>query len=351
MLVWLLALAGEGLRAADAVPAAPPPVGLALGETNGLGPRLQCAAPVHDFGQVTGGEVARHEFVFTNVGDGVLEVREVRSSCGCTTAGTWSRQVEPGQSGSIPIELHTEDVSGLLEKPLTVVCNDPFQPEVTLLVRCTVWRPIEVLPSAAVFKVFPDAVTNAFATVRIVNNLESPLVLSAPESNHRALAADLSTNRAGSEFQLIIRAVPPVAPGNVFGRITLRTSAPEVPRLEIPVFALIQEAVSATPSQITLPAGPLPLGLTQVVLMRGAWTNAFKVSAPAVNAAGVGVELKETEAGRCFTVTLTFPTGFALAATQQVVLRAASNHPQFPIVSVPVVQQARPAPGFPPHSP
>jgi len=60
-------IAGEG------TPVPPPAPAFGLAETNDTRPSIQFAAPVHDFGQVTGGEVARHAFVFTNAGGSLLE--------------------------------------------------------------------------------------------------------------------------------------------------------------------------------------------------------------------------------------------------------------------------------------
>ena len=79
---------------------------------SGSGPRIQFATPVHDFGRIKGGEVVKYTYVFTNAGQQVLEVTAVQASCGCTTAGDWSRQVEPGQTGSIPIEFNSGSFNG-----------------------------------------------------------------------------------------------------------------------------------------------------------------------------------------------------------------------------------------------
>ena len=57
------------------------------------GPRIEFATDVFNFGKVSSGEVARR-FVFTNVGDATLEIKDVRLGCGCTTADSWDKQVK-----------------------------------------------------------------------------------------------------------------------------------------------------------------------------------------------------------------------------------------------------------------
>lgn len=166
---------------------------------SGAGPRIQFATPVHDFGQIKGGEVAKYTYLFTNAGQQLLEVTAVQAACGCTTAGDWSRQVEPGQTGRIPIEFNSGSFNGQVAKSITVTCNDPTQPTVALQLKATIWRPIDVTPQFAVLNLTSESPSNA-TTVRIVSKEESPLTVFAPESSNSAFAADLKTNRPGKEF-------------------------------------------------------------------------------------------------------------------------------------------------------
>ena len=61
------------------------------GDTNS-GPRIQFSELIHDFGKVDSGTVITNEYVFTNAGNRLLEVREVRPGCGCTAAASCSRR-------------------------------------------------------------------------------------------------------------------------------------------------------------------------------------------------------------------------------------------------------------------
>ena len=133
---------GEIASASVANPASsitPSPTPTLLSATAGLtpaaggsGPKIQFATPVYDFGQIKGGEVVKYTYVFTNAGDRVLELANVAASCGCTTAGEWTRQIEPGKTGSIPIQFNSGSFGGQVAKTITVTCNDPNQPTVTL---------------------------------------------------------------------------------------------------------------------------------------------------------------------------------------------------------------------------
>jgi hypothetical protein len=214
---------------------------------------------------------------------------------------------------------------------------------VILQLKATIWKPIEVTPQVASLNLTMESPSNA-TMVRIVSNEESPLTLSAPESNNRAFAAELRTNQPGKEFELIVKTVPPLPAGNVQGQITLKTSSTNVPVINVTAWANVQQTVMVTPSQITLPPAPLVNTMPSIVSIRNSGTNALALTEPTVNAKGVDVQLKELQPGRYFTLTVTFPAGFKIAQGEKVELSVKSNHPLFPIIKVPILQLSRPVP-------
>ena len=62
---------------------------------------MQFATPLYDFGRMKAGDPVKYTYLFTNTGDRLLLLNSVQPQCGCTTAGDWTKQVEPGQTGSI----------------------------------------------------------------------------------------------------------------------------------------------------------------------------------------------------------------------------------------------------------
>src|SRR5216117_834423 len=129
-LVMLLIVAGtfggiaSCLAQADN-PAAPAGTKSAAGAPETSGPKIEFATPIFDFGKVSSGELVRHDFVFTNTGGAILEITDVRPGCGCTTAGTWDHQVNPGKTGVIPLQFNSANFDGKVTKSATVTCNVP----------------------------------------------------------------------------------------------------------------------------------------------------------------------------------------------------------------------------------
>lgn len=320
--------------------------------TNAIGPRIAFDSIVYDFGKAIAGTQVRHEFLFTNTGDATLEISGVYPGCGCTTAGAWTRQVEPGKTGVIPLQFNTEHYAGqTVTKIATVACNDKNQSAVRLEIKGTVWKPIDVSPQVAVLNIIADAPSNAPAVVRIVSSLDEPITLSELHSSNPAFAAELKTIQPNKEFQLVIRTVPPLGQGNVQGTITIKTSSTKVPTIEVTALAVVQSAIVVSPPQILVPAGPLPSAFTCVVMIRNNGAEPLTLSEPAVSADGVQIQMKEIQPGRQFMVTSTFPVGFQMESGREAGLGIKTSHPQYPVLNVPVRQTSRPVLPRPPIVP
>ncbi len=305
------------------------------------GARIQFAELSHDFGRIDSGAVMKHEFVFTNVGAATLEISEVRPGCGCTTAGSWDRRVEPGKTGRIPLQFNSSGFSGSISKGATVTCNDVTQSNVYLTVKGNVWRPIEATPQSAYFNISDEAPTNTTRLIRIVNNTESNVTLEDPVCTNRAFRAELRTVKPGKEFELAVTVQPPFDLPRPQATVTVKTSLTNAPLLSIPAYAYIQPAVSVIPSQLMLPAGPLKSALQPSVTIRNSGTNTLTLSDASVNLEGATVSIKEVQPGRVYTLSLNVPAGLQLQPAQKVVASVKSNHPRFPLLQVPVFQSAR----------
>ena len=325
------------------------PPATAAATTNAVGPKIQFASPVYDFGRVRAGDPAKFTYVFTNTGDALLVLNTVQPQCGCTAAGEWTKQVEPGKTGNIPIQFNTAAYNGMVLKQITVTCNVTTQSMLFLQLKGTVYKPYDVNPQIAVFNLAPDADT-ASMVLTITNNMEEPLLLSAPEVNNPIFAAQLITNVLGKGYQVKLTIVPPLpAMGSAQGHMTLKTSWSNTPTIPVTLVANIQPAVMVTPPSIMLPPGPLAAGLTNsVAIQNNTATNVLTLSEPKVNAEGVGVEIREHQPGKSYSAMLGFPQGFEVPAGQQIEFSVKTGNPKFPEVKVPVRQMARPPGQVPP---
>lgn len=339
------AMHGMGQTPFDAGPPVPasPDASSATPVAEAPAPRIHFAAPIHDFGRVVVGTVLRHDFYFTNTGTAPLEISNVHASCGCTTAGEWSRRVEPGQFGVLPVQLNTAGFQGMVIKTVTLTCNDPRQPNVTLQLRANLWMPIEMNPRYATLRANVERFSEARAVVQILNHEEAPLRLQPPSSNNPLLKAEVVERVPGREFELVITPAGLAPTGNAQAVISIPTSSTNLPVLNLTALVLLDPVVTVAPPFIQLGPGPLPNPQTVEVSVMNQGTNRLQLSDVAVNHTNVTVEVQETKPGEYFRLQLHFPAGFLLAPGEVLALTARTSHPQHPMVRVPIAQVRTPA--------
>ena len=339
---------GPAPIAAQPIPTSP----TAAPVTPGSVPKIQFAEPIHDFGTVNAGDVRRADFVFTNTGTALLEVTEVRPTCGCTTAGAWSKTVEPGQTGTIPLQLNTANFQGPVVNFVTVVCNDPTQANLQLQLKANIWKPMDVMPNFVMFNLNSESQTGEVRVVKITNNTPQPIEVSPPESGNPAFRAELKTIEAGKVFELHVFPKAPFNPGTVQGTITAKTTSTNMPVISITALAMVQPPVVAVPAQVYLPPGPLANQTPVTVLIQNNTADVITVSDAAVSLDNVQIQVRETQPGKVFSVNLTFPQGFELPAGRPATLTLKTSHARVPTITVPVVQPPRPTQVFsPPGTP
>ena len=176
-------------------------------------PKIKFKETTWDFGKIKQGEVASHEFVFTNEGDDTLTIEKVSTSCGCTAALASERSLPPGKNGKIEVKFDSRGYGGQVGKVIYVQSNDPKQPQQPLEIKADV----EVPPSAKIeiepynydagLMVEGDELR---ANLKIMNRGELELRV---EFNHRSATYDIGGKPApaplkipaGKEVDVVVR--------------------------------------------------------------------------------------------------------------------------------------------------
>ncbi len=322
-------------------PPAAPATATPPAQPNSSGAHAQFANPIYDFGKAQAGELVKYSFIFTNVGDQTLEVTAVQPSCGCTTAGDWTHNVQPGQTGTIAVQFNSANFNGQVFKTISVTSNDKQRPVNVLQLKGTVWKPIELIPQYTLINVPPDS-TSASASIKILNHGNDPLTVSSLECTPKTFSVTLTTNTPGQDYTVTLNSAIELNIGNIQGKVTLKTSSTKTPNLEIPFWVNVQPAVNVAPPRITLPQTPLKAKAPVTLTIQNNTTNTLALSGAAVNIPGVDVELKEVQAGRLFSAVVTFPEGYNPPVGQPVEVTFKSNQRRMPEVKVPVLSFPRP---------
>jgi hypothetical protein len=76
---------------------------------------------MHDFGHVQAGTVIDHTFILDNPGQDTLRIEKVQTTCGCTVAGTDSREIPSLGTVEMPVTLETKGRAGDLTQSIMVL--------------------------------------------------------------------------------------------------------------------------------------------------------------------------------------------------------------------------------------
>jgi len=80
-------------------------------------------AVVYNFGQMPYGSTISHVFTFKNISGNPVAIKDVGTTCGCTTSGYSKEPVAPGKTGSVTAKYDSSRL-GAFNKTLTVMIND-----------------------------------------------------------------------------------------------------------------------------------------------------------------------------------------------------------------------------------
>lgn len=129
------------------------------------GPKITFEKTEHDFGTIDKGDKVTHEFKFTNSGDAVLEISDVKASCGCTTVKPDKASYQPGEAGVIPVTFNSSRFSGNISKTVTVTSNDSDEPKKVIRIKTFIATELDIKPN---FVSIPDVPRNDDVVTREV---------------------------------------------------------------------------------------------------------------------------------------------------------------------------------------
>ncbi len=103
-------------------------------------PRIDYNSRTFDFKEIPEGQTVEYTFIVMNKGNRDLIIRSVTASCGCTTGKPASNTIAPGATTELKVSFDSHDKTGIQNKIITIVSNDPEQATTLLRVIGTVKR-------------------------------------------------------------------------------------------------------------------------------------------------------------------------------------------------------------------
>lgn len=107
-------------------------------QVHAAAPKISVTPEVHDFGMIESGDKVTVKFAVTNEGDAELVIKDINTSCGCTAVITSAKNIAPGGRAEVEAIFDSAGHTGKVSKTVTIVSNDPQQPQKDLTITGTV---------------------------------------------------------------------------------------------------------------------------------------------------------------------------------------------------------------------
>lgn len=93
---------------------------------------------IWDFGKAREGSVLRHTFIFSNKSRNALNIKSVRTSCGCAISRVGKTRLGPGEGTPLKVQFDTKGYRGPVRQYVYVNTDNPDEPVVRFVITADV---------------------------------------------------------------------------------------------------------------------------------------------------------------------------------------------------------------------
>jgi len=199
-----------------------------------IGPKAQVPETTFNFGEVFEDVKLTHTFDIRNIGDALLEIKDIDSDCACTAADS-DRRIPPGGQGRITLTIAPYSVLRQFTKKTKVFFNDPDHSQVVLTLQGYGKPFIEIQPSHIIrFRGKPGEELRD--QVRFTSHLPVPWEIKEFKTNiPQFIDVTVKAEEPGRIYVVEVRNKRQEA-GSYAGVIELFTTSEKRPRLIMRVF-------------------------------------------------------------------------------------------------------------------
>lgn len=224
----------------------------------------------HDFRTVGRGANAEYHFAFRNPYKEEVRVASVRTSCGCTTPTVTKNLLASGETSTVVAKFNTQTHIGEKSATITVVFDRPYYAEVQLKVRGYIRTDITFNPPEVNFGEFAAGeekrqqilVTHSGSGSWEIRDVRSvcgnlAVTLDAPERT-----------TAGVRYRMTVMAKPGMPEGDIRERLTLITSDPQFPAIDMAVTGRVRPSLEVSPASLGMGTIPTSTMVERRLLVR-----------------------------------------------------------------------------------
>lgn len=215
-------------------------------------PKITFEKLVHDFGEVAPGTKQVGEFKFTNTGDSLLKVTEVKRCCG-VVAKLVKEEFAPGESGALKVEYRSSARAGVMSKKLYVSSNDQINPKVELAIKAKIVSKVAYEPRR--LKLLLKGENAGCPEITLTSLDKQPFSIKALKSTRDSITSDIDSSVEATKFVLQPKVDMEKLQGRLSGAISISLTHPQCDIVSI-FFSVLPRFQSTPRSIIVFNAEP-----------------------------------------------------------------------------------------------
>jgi len=175
-------------------------------------------------------------FAFENKGEHAVEITEIKTSCGCTTAKLPKKTYAPGEKGTIKGSFSVGSRQGKQHKTVRVLTDDIAQPEIQLALRLEIPKLVSMKPGLLLWRVGSEPEAK---TLTVEPNGDLGVKVLSVECESEDFAVEPVDQKNGeSDYQVVVAPVTTESTGR--GLIKVRIGLGEAEPKTVYAHALIR---------------------------------------------------------------------------------------------------------------
>jgi Protein of unknown function (DUF1573)/Flagellar-associated PapD-like len=213
-------------------------------------PKAVVTDPLYDFGSALEGKMVNHTFTLKNEGQGTLEIRGTKTSCGCTVASPKTSHLGPGEETTIDVGFDTHFQKGHQVRTIIAYTNDPDNPNATMTMQGNVKQQVASTPPQIDFgSVRQGTGENKDVTISDLVGGSPQFEVGQITNTNNAIKVEKVPAAAGQPTtQLKVSLLPSMPTGPFDDTIKVMTN--RIP-LNIDVFGTVNGDLSLDPAQVS----------------------------------------------------------------------------------------------------
>ena len=310
------------------------------------GPKLWVDARALDMGVIPVGDTATLTIPLENTGGSTLLLRNIKTSCKCTTGLISKSSIPPGDVGTIDVIVTAKKFEGQFSETVFLDTNLRNESAVTLAVKYTAKSIVRLSPPMLSFGTQQQESLPVTKSLRI-----TPGALADPPTWSNLIVTeamdhiDLAIRRSDSEVIVEATLLPDAPSGAVRGELVLLFPTTQFTKVTVPVSGFVEGHYRPVPDVLVFDTRPGGAAVTQTVFIEKMSNGDEASVTPGTGDSPLTYALRDEGTAWSLLVTFSPPNGLAtMEYTVDVIVKSAEVD-MTERVTIPIVTIARERPG------